>query len=49
MEQGLWQLFFATGLPQAYLAIQGREQERDREGAEAVTAFRPRQSGAEKV
>ena len=29
MEQGLWKLFFATGLPQAYLAIRGAEEERE--------------------
>lgn len=23
--EGLWQLFFATGLPEAYLAIRGQE------------------------
>ena len=42
MEQGLWTLFFETGLPQAYLAIRGRELERERERDEgrATTAFR---------
>lgn len=44
-EQGLWRLFFATGLPEVYLAISGcrederRERERERP---AKTAFQPR-------
>jgi len=28
-ESGLWTLFFATGLPEAYLAIRGEEQEKE--------------------
>ncbi len=42
-ERGLWNLFFATGLPQAYLAIAGqrREEQTERE-LPAKTAFRPR-------
>lgn len=46
-ERGLWRLFFATGLPQAYLAIAGRrlEEERERE-LPAKTAFRPREEKA---
>ncbi len=42
MEQGLWNLFFVTGLPQVYLAIRGRELERERaweEEQQAMTAF----------
>ena len=45
-ERGLWKLFFATGLPEAYLAIAGERSElrRERESWEerAKTAFRPR-------
>ena len=36
-EQGLWELFFATGLPEAYLALAGQSSEEL-----AETAFRPR-------
>ena len=49
MEQGLWNLFFATGLPQAYLAIRGREQEREQEREEAMTAFRRRREDARQI
>lgn len=39
-ESGVWRLFCATGLPQAYLALRGLEQERERaEQAPAMTAF----------
>ena len=49
MEQRLWELFFATGLPQAYLAIRGREME-ERQGREAaVTAFRGRRDGVKRI
>lgn len=45
-ERGLWKLFFATGLPEAYLAIAGERSELRRERAlwerPARTAFRPR-------
>lgn len=42
-ERGLWRLFFATGLPESYLAISGqREQERREREQPAKTAFRPR-------
>ena len=34
-EQGLWELFFATGLPEVYLALAGQKEL-------AETAFRPR-------
>ena len=42
MGQGLWKLFFATGLPQAYLAIRGAEKEREAQAVlpKAQTAFR---------
>ena len=36
-ERGLWELFFATGLPEVYLALAGRDREEP-----AETAFRPR-------
>lgn len=39
-ETGLWRLFFATGLPEAYLAVQGARTERQREfELPARTAF----------
>ena len=40
-EERLWALFFATGLPQAYLAIRGVEKEREAQTLlpEARTAF----------
>ena len=37
-ESGLWNLFFATGLPEAYLAIREWEEERE---APALPAFEP--------
>ena len=43
MEQsGFWNFFFATGLPQAYLAIRGVREEREAQAIlpEARTAFR---------
>jgi len=36
-EPGLWELFFATGLPEVYLALCGRREE------DAAAAFRPEQ------
>ena len=42
-EQGLWELFRETGLPEAYLAIAGEREERSGEREElARTAFQPR-------
>lgn len=42
-EQGLWRLFFATGLPEVYLAISAcRESERRERERPAKTAFQPR-------
>lgn len=38
-EAGLWRLFFATGLPQAYLALRGLEEEREQPDQPAMTAF----------
>ena len=49
MEQRLWDLFFATGLPQAYLAIRGRELERGQMREAAMTAFQSRPGGAKKI
>ncbi len=41
-EGGLWRLFFLTGLPEAYLAVQGsREEERSLWEKTAKTAFLP--------
>ncbi len=40
-EQGLWRLFFATGLPEAYLAIRAAERARETE-QKIAAAFRPR-------
>ena len=40
-ERGLWDLFFATGLPQAYLAIRGEPQARDGEPPRTEAAFQP--------
>ena len=46
-ERGLWNLFFATGLPQAYLAIAGlRREERQDWELPARTALGP---GREKI
>ena len=36
-ERGLWELFFATGLPELYVLLAVREREEP-----AETAFRPR-------
>ncbi len=42
-ERGLWELFFATGLPEAYLAAaQCRREERVRREQPAKTAFQTR-------
>ena len=42
-ERGLWQLFWKTGLPEAYLAIVGQRMEEQMERKlPARTAFRPR-------
>ena len=42
-ERGLWDLFFATGLPAAYLAAAGQRREDESRREEPVrTAFRPR-------
>lgn len=39
-EQGLWELFFRTGLPEAYLAIAAvREEEQEWAEEAAKTAF----------
>lgn len=42
-QAGLWRLFFLTGLPEAYLALRGEEQQRrTREYELARTAFVPK-------
>ena len=42
-ERGLWRLFFATGLPEVYLAVAGQRLEENARWKElARTAFRPR-------
>ena len=38
-ELGLWRLFFATGLPQAYLALRGQQEEDHPAGEPATAAF----------
>lgn len=41
-ERGLWKLFFATGLPEAYLAISNMRSEPEvKMELPAKTAFRP--------
>lgn len=40
-EQGLWRLFFATGLPEVYLALRGTGREETE--PQAKTAFQPEQ------
>ena len=42
-ERGLWELFFKTGLPEAYLLLAGRRREPFSQREEwAKTAFQPR-------
>lgn len=42
-EQGLWELFYKSGLPEAWLALAGEREERSQQREElAKTAFRPR-------
>ena len=49
-EQGLWSLFFATGLPEAYLALRGeREEAVQGEELPAKTAFRPADPAAKQI
>ncbi|MEA4933640.1 MAG: hypothetical protein VB071_08720 [Lawsonibacter sp.] len=41
-ERGLWELFYATGLPEAYLAIwETRTEPEEQMELPAKTAFRP--------
>ena len=40
-ESGLWSLFFATGLPEVYLALRGQRMEEERREPPAIPAFRP--------
>ena len=49
-ERGLWKLFFVTGLPETYLAIQGARTPRtDSRQAPAQTAFRPADASLSKL
>lgn len=51
-EAGLRQLFFLTGLPEAWLALRGEEQARCalvRELAVTACAVRPVQKGADQI
>ncbi|MBR4099087.1 MAG: hypothetical protein IKK44_03780 [Clostridium sp.] len=38
-REGLWRLFFATGLPEAYLALREEERRDAAFAAECLTAF----------
>lgn len=41
-EDRLWDLFFATGLPEVYLAVRGEREEKElRMQLSAKTAFQP--------
>ena len=45
-EEGLWKLFFLTGLPEVYLELKTHRQKPEQPGEEpAVTAFVPRPVG----
>ena len=49
-ETGLWELFFATGLPEAYLAIRGERGEGEApEELPAKTAFHPTQPSTRQI
>ena len=49
-EQGLWSLFFATGLPEAYLALRGeREETAQAQELPAKTAFQPCDPAAKQI
>ena len=43
-EPGLWELFFATGLPEAYLALRGQREEEI-----GMTAFHPGQEDRKQI
>ncbi|MBQ8850955.1 MAG: hypothetical protein IJZ66_00715 [Oscillibacter sp.] len=44
-EEGLWRLFFLTGLPEAWLALRGVQEQRCEQASEpAMTAFAARPS-----
>lgn len=44
-QQGLWDMFFKTGLPEVYLAIVGQRTEEQKEQEQpAQTAFQPRET-----
>lgn len=46
-KAGLWKLFFATGLPEVYLAARAAQTERPR--IPVQTAFRPARGPAQKA
>ncbi|MGI5962521.1 MAG: hypothetical protein ACOX7N_02245 [Lawsonibacter sp.] len=48
-EEGVWKLFFATGLPQAYLAIVGLRQEAEPFSKPAMTAFRTQERKSQQI
>ena len=47
-EEGLWRLFFLTGLPEVYLAFRGEQQEKQQTQL-AVPAFAPEPDKGEMV
>lgn len=50
MDEGrLWRLFFATGLPEAYLALRGEREEQEALEPPARTAFRQAEGGTQKI
>lgn len=49
-ETGLWRLFFATGLPEAYLAVRGKREEAEtRMYTLTKTAFQPGKTLIQKI
>lgn len=50
MDEGrLWRLFFATGLPEAYLALRGEREERKAMEPAVRTALRGTEGGTKKI
>ncbi len=50
MDEGrLWRLFFATGLPEAYLALRGERTAREDREPPAKTAFRQAARSPQKI
>ena len=48
-EQGLWKLFFLTGLPEAWLALRGLGKEQAEREAPALTAFAGSEEGGKEA